>query len=126
MALDLAVSCINRIIHVYTCISNCIRAIWVEQNQKRRWAKPPCGKSATSTFWSCWAVRAESSPPTLAVDTGSRKTRFVEICANWRVRERSKGYTAALCLAGLRPFLSYLANKLTWRARAELLEPRLI
>jgi len=30
---------------------------------------------------------AESSPRTLAVDTGSLKTRFVEICANWRVRE---------------------------------------
>jgi hypothetical protein len=61
----------------------------------------------------------------LAVDTGSLKTRFVEICANWRVRERSNGYTAAPCLAVPRAFLSCLANKSTWRARSELLERRL-
>jgi hypothetical protein len=51
--------------------------------------------------------------------------RFVEICANWRVRERSNGYTAAPCLAAPRPFLSCLANKSTWRTRSELLERRL-
>jgi len=39
--------------------------------------------------------------------------------------ERSNGYTAAPCLAVPRPFLSCLANKSTWRARSELLEPRL-
>ena len=70
-------------------------------------------------------MRAESSPRTLAIDTGSLKTRFVEICANWRVRERSNGYTAAPCLAVPTPFLSCHANKSTWRARSELLERRL-
>ena len=29
-ALRLAVSCINRIIHVYKCITTCIRAKWAE------------------------------------------------------------------------------------------------
>ena len=61
----------------------------------------------------------------LRVDTGFLKTPFVEICANWRVRERSNGYTAAPCLAVPSPFLSCLANKSTWRARSELLEQRL-
>src|ERR1700690_966261 len=62
----------------------------------------------------------------MSFDEGTNlKTRFVEICANWRVRERSNGYTAAPCLAVPRPFLSCLANKSTWRARSELLERRL-
>ncbi len=65
-------------------------------------------------------VAAElSSRYSVSEDTIRRDLR------NWRVRERSNGYTAAPCLAEWKLFLSFLVNKSILRARPELLERRL-